>query len=86
MSFYVLAGLTSVVDKTEVIMLNTFKLTAIDLPDGYTFTPDASGFLSQFSTPAVPEPSPAGLLALGLVALACRPRPPRGGRPAPALG
>jgi hypothetical protein len=72
MSFYVLAGLASVVDKTEVNMLNTFKLTAIDLPDGYTYTSDASDFLSQFSTAAVPEPSPAGLFALGLVALVWR--------------
>jgi hypothetical protein len=82
MYFYVLAGLTSAVDKTEVNMLNTFKLTAIDLPDGYTYTSDASGFLSQFGTPPVPEPTPAGLLVLGLVALAWH-RLAQAKRPAP---
>lgn len=52
--------------------LNTFKITAVDLPPGFSFTSDAGGFLSQFGAPpsAVPEPTAAALLGCGLLALA----------------
>lgn len=73
MSFYVHMAVTSQVDIASVNMLNTFKLTAIDLPAGYTYTSDAEGFLSEF-TPSVPEPASATLLLAGVVALAWRRR------------
>jgi len=73
MSFYVHMGVTSQVDIASVNMLNTFKLTAIDLPAGYTYTSDAEGFLSEF-TPSVPEPASATLLLFGAMALAWRRR------------
>jgi len=71
MSFYLHASVTSGVDAVELNALNTFKLTAIDLPEGYTYTPDAEGFLSQFQQPtteppvtstAVPEPATGMLM------------------------
>ncbi len=73
MSFYVRMGVTSQVDIASVNMLNTFKLTAIDLPAGYTYTSDAEGFLSEF-TPSVPEPASATLLLAGAMALVWRRR------------
>ena len=73
MSFYVRMGVTSSVDIASVDMLNTFKLTAIDLPAGYTYTSDAEGFLSEF-TPSVPEPASATLMFAGVLALAWRRR------------
>lgn len=51
---------------------NTFKITGVDLPDGYSFTSDASGFLSQFaaSVSSVPEPTSSFLVGLGLTVIA----------------
>ena len=51
---------------------NTFKITDISLPPGYTFTSDATGFLSQFGAPPVvinpgtQVPEPGTLLLIGL--------------------
>jgi len=57
----------------ELDALNTFEITTIDLPPGYSFTPDADGFLSQFDASAptapVPEPATAGLIGIGLIAI-----------------
>lgn len=73
MSFYLNMGVVSSVDIANVSMLHTFKLTAIDLPVGYSYTSDAEGFLSEF-TPSVPEPASATLLLAGAMALAWRRR------------
>lgn len=49
---------------------NTFKITNIDLPTGYSFTSDASGFLSQFgATPVAQVDEPQTLLLVGLAGL-----------------
>jgi hypothetical protein len=53
---------------TEFDAGNTFKITAIDLPTGFTFRPDGQGFLSEFGSP-VPEPSSGLLAGLGLLVL-----------------
>jgi hypothetical protein len=53
---------------------NTFKITGVDLPPGYSFTSDSEGFLSQFGAPppvsTVPEPESALLFGLGLTLIA----------------
>ena len=58
---------------------NTFKITQIGLPPGYSFTSDATGFLSQFGAPSVPVdpgtppvgqvPEPGSLLLVGLAGM-----------------
>lgn len=58
---------------------NTFKITGIGLPPGYSFTSDATGFLSQFGAPTVPVdpgtppvgqvPEPGSLLLVGLAGM-----------------
>jgi PEP-CTERM motif len=48
----------------------TFKITGVDLPPGYTYTPDSGGFLSEFggTEPSpVPEPATWTLSLMGLV-------------------
>lgn len=63
---------SSLAGTTDLDVLNTFKITGIDLPAGLAFTPDAQGFLSQFAVPGVspvPEPSSMLLLAIGMVAV-----------------
>lgn len=53
---------------------NTFKITGVDLPDGYSYTADSDGFLSQFDAlppvSSVPEPESLLLLGLGLILMA----------------
>lgn len=62
----------------ELDALNTFKITTIDLPPGYSFRPDADGFLSKFGAAApitpVPEPATWALFSAGLALLAWRRR------------
>ena len=69
MSFYVRMGVISAVGATDIDMLNSFKLTSLNLPGGYTYTPDAQGFLSQFTPSVVPEPASGLLLIAGLLTL-----------------
>ncbi|MEO8312321.1 MAG: PEP-CTERM sorting domain-containing protein [Caldimonas sp.] len=58
---------SSLAGTADLDVRNTFKITAIDLPAGMTFTPDAQGFLSQFAVPDVsPVPEPSSLLLLGI--------------------
>jgi hypothetical protein len=71
-SLYFNGNASSVAGTTELDVLNTFKITGIDLPAGLTFTPDAQGFLSQFAVAGVspvPEPSSMLLLGIGMLAL-----------------
>ena len=45
----------------ELDALNTFKITTIDLPPGYSFRADSDGFLSKFgaAVPITPVPEPS---------------------------
>lgn len=74
MQFYLRMQVTSQVGISEIDLLNTFKLTDITLPPGYTYTPDAQGFLSQFTPSAVPEPATSALMLAGVAVLAWRRR------------
>lgn len=73
MSFYLSGRVASVVSGVTLDLSNTFKLTAITLPAGYSYVSDAQGFLSQFQSP-VPEPTGSVLLLAGGLALAWRRR------------
>lgn len=69
--FYLDVDVLTVAGLSQFDASNTFKVTGVDLPDGYSFTSDASGFLSQFGAPvsAVPEPMSLLLVGLGLTAI-----------------
>lgn len=65
---YFQAILNSLQGNAGLDMTHTFKLTGIDLPAGYAYTPGTGGFLSQFQpSAAVPEPATAWSMALGLL-------------------
>ena len=49
---------------------NTFKITGIALPTGYSYNSDAQGFLSEFTLAPVPEPETYVLMLAGLGLLA----------------
>jgi hypothetical protein len=66
-SAFMRASVTAALGVADLDVLNTFKITGVDLPPGYSFTPDADGFLSQFGVTPVPEPATAVLFAAGLL-------------------
>lgn len=72
--FYLKADLLTVAGLAQFDASNTFKVTGIDLPDGYSFTSDSDGFLSKFGAAppvtSVPEPESSLLLGLGLTLMA----------------
>lgn len=72
--FYLRADLVTVAGLAQFDASNTFKVTGIDLPDGYSFTSDSDGFLSKFGAAppvtSVPEPESSLLLGLGLTLMA----------------
>lgn len=72
--FYLRADLLTVAGLAQFDASNTFKVTGIDLPDGYSFTSDSDGFLSKFGAAppvtSVPEPESSLLLGLGLTLMA----------------
>ncbi len=69
------ASAFTVAGSSEFDASNTFKITGVELPPGFTFTSDAQGFLAQFPSPA-PIPIPATMWffgsAMGAVAGAFR--------------
>jgi hypothetical protein len=64
-SLYLKADALTVAGDVQFDASNTFKITGVDLPSGYTFTSDAEGFLSQFPA-AVPVPAAFWLFSSGL--------------------
>lgn len=72
--FSLRADLVTVAGLAQFDASNTFKVTGIDLPDGYSFTSDSDGFLSTFGAAppvtSVPEPESSLLLGLGLTLMA----------------
>ena len=72
MAFTFFAGVISSVGLVEINAFNTFKITQLDLPPGYTYTPDEQGFLSEFHPAAVPEPASSMLTVVGLLWCAWR--------------
>jgi hypothetical protein len=74
MYLYMSGRVSGLVGMNTLDVSNTFKLTDIDLPPGYTYTPDADGFLSEFGhtseppplTP-VPEPATTGMFGAAML-------------------
>ena len=64
--FYLDAQIRTVVGFAEFDASNTFKITGVDLPDGYSYTSDSGGFLSEFRAPVSSVPEPTSLLLVGL--------------------
>ena len=78
---YLKTDVSAVAGLVDFDATNTFKITDITLPPGYSFTPDSNGFLSQFSAPPaivnpgtqVPEPGTLVLMSLaGMLAVVTR--------------
>jgi PEP-CTERM motif len=74
MYFYMSGRVSGLVGMNTLDVSNTFRLTDIDLPSGYTYTPDADGFLSEFQNPSeppplspVPEPATTGLFGAAVL-------------------
>ena len=66
-SLYLKTDVSAVAGLVDFDATNTFKITNIDLPTGYSFTSDATGFLSQFgATPVAQVDEPQTLLLIGL--------------------
>lgn len=62
-----LTDVSAVAGVVDFDATNTFNITNIDLPTGYSFTSDATGFLSQFGAPTVAGVGePATLLLVGI--------------------
>ena len=85
---YLRTDVSAVAGLVDFDATNTFKITDIDLPSGYSFTPDATGFLSQFGAPPIivvpPNAVPGSVTLLpiglaGMLALVAR-RQGRAGR------
>ena len=66
-NLYLKTDVSAVAGLVDFDATNTFKITNIDLPTGYSFTSDATGFLSQFgATPVAQVDEPQTLLLIGL--------------------
>lgn len=59
--FYLSANVDSLEGNVTLDTSNTFKITSIALPEGFSYTPDADGFLSKFGGSTIPDPQPGAV-------------------------